>query len=549
MRTLHKIIPVLIALAVFLNFEARGESVDNAKGMVVSASPLASKVGIEILRQGGNAVDAAVGVMFALSIVEPWASGMGGGGFMLIQMSSQDQPVVIDYREQVPLKAKPELFYRTDESFQYYAYSGFRSICVPGMIAGAEMAIRKYGTLNLSKILTPVIELARKGFPVSAQFSKTVVKYYDLLEMNRTTSLIYLPDWYPLQQGTILKREDLAITLEMLTIKGLRDFYQGQMAQDVAEEIDRNNGMLTLADLNSYQPIERRPIAGRYRGYDIWTVPAPGTGGAALIELLHILEDFDLPKLGFNSGDCIHLFIESLKIVLKDRENYSGDPQFRILSQEPFVLKNHASAMRTKIDINKAHPVNLPESLESGNATHVSIIDPQGNTVSLTQTNNFYFGSGVSHPKYGVLFNNGLYNFSRDSLHMNAIAPNKRSASSMAPTIVLKNGRPFLILGSSGASRTISTLALIISSVIDFNMDIQQALDAPRFHYEDDKIQLETRIESEAIDRLKALGHQVNLKTDFHPYFGIVHGILIDPISGASYGGADLRGEGKAEAF
>lgn len=516
------------------------------QGVVITNHPLATQAGIEILEQGGNAVDAAVAVMFALSVVEPWASGMGGGGFMLIKIQKDPLSTIIDYREQAPLEARPRLFYREAEYFKYYAYTGYRSICVPGMIAGAEMALRQYGTMKPGQVMAPAKKLAQEGFPVSNYFHKLTSRYYDLIERNRATSAVFFPDWVPLNEGDICKRDDLVLTFTRLSNKGLSEFYQGQMAEEMVEDIRINNGLLTIEDFKSYVPYVRQPLAESYRDYEIVTIPSPSSGGVALIQLLKILEGFDLKQLGYNSGDYIHIFVEALKNVLKDREKYSRDTHSNV---NQFLSEQYCSTIRTKIDTHHIQLVNfepLALKFESENASSVSIIDQSGNVVSLTQTINFYFGSGITHPKYGILFNNGLFNFSQDSSNINAIAPEKRSASSMAPTIVLKNGAPFLILGASGASRTITTLAQIIIGVIDFDMSIEAAIDAPRIHFEDDAIQLETRIESEAIERLKKLGHKINLTTDYNPYFGAAQGILVDPATGNLAGAADRRGEGKA---
>jgi len=545
---MRRYIYIIIFLFLFDLSTASGK--DSA--MVATANPIVSQIGSEILKEGGNAVDAAVAVMFALSVVEPWASGLGGGGFMLIKMQNSAQPVVIDFRERAPIGADPQLFYRDSETFRYYAYTGFRSICVPGTVAGADLALSRFGTKKINEVLEPVIQLARKGFTVSDRFNKIITTYYDLIEMNRATSIIYLPDWLPLRIGDLVTREDFAVTLETLSLKGLQSFYKGEMASELTAEIERNNGLLVATDFYIYQPIIRNPVVGNYRGYQIMVPPPPSSGGVTLIQLLNILEKFNLKQLGYNSGDYIHVFTEALKLVLQDREKYSGDPDFARISIDGYLSKPYASTISTKIDSQQARFVTFDNSAlkyESDNASHVSIIDRDNNIVSLTQTLDFYFGSGITHPKYGILFNNGLFHFSQDSVNINAIAPKKRSASSMAPTIILKDGVPVLILGSSGASRTISALAHIIISIVDFGMDIQSAIESPRFFYEKGKIELETRILSDSIERLKKLGHQVNLKTDYNTYFGIAQGIQIDAKTGKLHGACDPRGEGEAVGY
>lgn len=542
------LLTVIIVITVFLsNTTVKGDDSTINQEMVTTAHYLATEVGYKILKSGGNAVDAAIAVMFTLPIVEPWASGLGGGGFAVVKMKSHSEPLIIDYREQAPLEANPTLLYRDDESFRYYAYTGYRSICVPGMIAGAELLLNKYGSLSLKEILQPAIEIARQGVPVSYKFYKKITEYYDLIDMNKTTSSIYYPNYLPIGQGEILMREDLAKLYEKIIEKGLSDFYRGEIADNIVEDIRKNSGLITIKDLNLYSPKIRKPARGNYKGYEIVTVPPPGYGGSALIELLKILQGFDLKAMGFNSGEYVHVFVEALKHVIKDRESYAGDPDFESVRYDNYVTDQHAQTLRSQIDTLSVANFPIPtvaSKYESENASHASVYDRNGNCVAFTNTINFFFGSGVTHPAHGILYNNGLFNFSQDSLNINAVEPGKRSVSSTAPTIVLRDEKPVLVLGSSGGARLISTLANIIIGVTDFNMSIDEAIDAPRFYYEDGKIQMETRIESVTIEYLKQLGHEVNLKTDYNGYFGIAQGIRIDNTDGQLTGAADPRGEG-----
>ncbi|MBD3290069.1 gamma-glutamyltransferase, partial [candidate division KSB1 bacterium] len=481
-----------LIIALFLTTIIRGEESNENQQMVTTAHHLATAAATTVLQHGGNAVDAAIAAMFALPIVEPWASGLGGGGFAIVQMKNDSVPLVLDYREQAPEEANPALLYRDSESFRFYAYTGYRSICVPGMVAGAEFLLNKYGSINLAQILQPVIELARNGFPVSFKFYKKITQYYDLIDMNSATSSIYYPHYLPIGEGEVLTREDLAVLYETIIEKGLTDFYHGSIADKIADDFHLNTALLTRNDLSSYSLKTRKPVNGNYKGYEIISVPPPGYGGAALIELLQILEGFDLKEMHFNSGEYVHVFIEALKHVLNDRETYAADPDFEPVSCENFLTPARAQLVRSKIDTLSASPTRVSpvaSKYESENASHVSIVDSEGNCVAFTNTINFYFGSGVTHPRYGILFNNGLFNFSQDSLNINAVEPGKRSVSSMAPTIVMRNDKPLLVLGSSGGARTISTLANIIIAVTVFEMPLQQAIDAPRFFYEDGKVQ------------------------------------------------------------
>jgi gamma-glutamyltranspeptidase/glutathione hydrolase len=544
---IKKYILAILLLLLFQN-SATSTETRTGKGMVVSAQAEASRIGTEILNAGGNAVDAAVGMMFALSVAEPWASGMGGGGIMLVKMRNAATPVIIDYRERAPLTSTPDMLHIESDSITYQTYAGYRSICTPGTIAGAAAAHRKFGRLDIKEVLEPVIQAARAGVTVPEHLTELLFKYYDLIEMNRATSLIFLPDWYPLQPEQIISREDLAVTMEILALRGLDDFYQGRMAVDIAHDIQKNGGLLSMMDLNQYRVVDRAPVQGSYRGYDIYTTAAPASGGTSLVQLMGILDDFNIAQHPFNSGDYIHLITEAFKLVLADRENYTGDPDRASIRTDAFISESHIASLRKRIDVKQATPGNpyISSREESGNASHVSIVDADGNCVALTGTLNFYFGSAVSHPKYGILFNNGLYHFTEVEDDANVLASGKRSDFAMAPTVLMKDGRPVLIIGASGGIRSVAALGHVICALVDYGQDIQSAIEAPRFFYNLGHVRMETRLESEAIDRAKRLGHKVKLTVDYDDYFGIVSGIHIDADSGVITGAADPRGGGSA---
>ncbi len=521
------------------------------KGLVVTPDSIATLIAMDILDQGGNAVDAGVAAMFALSVVQPYASGLGGGGFMLIRMHQEGKIIVIDFREQAPQGIDPFIFYQDNEIFNIYTKYGSRSICIPGMVAGAEKSLTAYGTMTFKQVLQPAIDLAAEGFVVSEALANIITENYDLLESNRATSFIFLPDWFPLRAGEIQKRQDLAFTFNLLVLHGVKSFYQGDIATDIYDELRMNNGLIQLTDLQTYQPIIRNAIHGKYRNLDVFSVPLPSCGGLALIELLKILERFKLNEYSINSGPYIHFVAEATKQVFQDREEYYlADPKFDSDNIQFVLSDNHIEKCYCKIDSNDVNPI-INKSMnrhnnESRNATHISIIDQDGNVVSISHTLNNFFGSGITIPKYGILLNNAMNNFSNITGRNNSLEPGKRPQTTLAPTILLKNQQPYLILGGNGAEQIISMLAQIIINIVDFNLSLDQAVLSPRFHYNyyDDAIEMETRIEANSIDYLKRLGHKVNLRQDFDVYFGSAQAILIDPNNHVYSAINDMRQEG-----
>jgi len=520
-------------------------------GLVSTPDSIASKIATDILEQGGNAINAGVAAMFVLSVVQPYAAGIGGGGLMLIRMNQNSNPIAIDFREQAPQSTDLAIFYQDNETFNMNTKHGYRSIGVPGMMAGAEKALQLYGTMTLSEILDPAIETAKHGFEVSEVLANLIIANYDLIESNRATSSIFLPFWLPINKGQTQVREDLAFTFELLSVHGTKVFYHGEIAQNICEQLKRNNGLVQLTDFQSYQPLVRQPIKGSYRNLDLVAVPPPSSGGIALIELLAILKKFNLKQYKLNNGPYIHIVAEAMKQVFQDREKYyMGDPKFDAIKPQSVLSDKHIEKRYHQIDSARVTPV-LNQGMsrsnqESRNAAHISIVDRNGNTISISLTLNNFFGSGVTIPKYGILLNNAMYNFSRDSSKINSLKPGKRPQTSLTPTIMLKNNKPFLILGGSGAEKTISMLAQIIINIVDFQLSLNEAVNAPRFHYNyyDDAIEMETRIEADDIEYLKKLGHKINLKQDYDVYFGSAQAVLIDPDNHIYVAVNDVRQEG-----
>ena len=545
---------LLLLFSIFIvcsyKYQKPTADVISTHAMVASAHPIASSVGLDILKHGSNAVDAAMAVAFALSMAEPNASGIGGGGFMIIKMADQKEAVMIDYREMAPGKATAEFYYENEASFKELTLPGFStSIGVPGLVACADSALKKFGTMTLSEILQPSIHLARNGIPVSEKLNGMIAENYEKISKYPATAEIYLSDMLPIEAGAILKNEDLAQSYEKLAQRGSDLFYKGDIAKAIVAAVQNQDGIFELSDLQSYQAKIRKPVVGSYRGYQIISAAPTTGGGTHLIELLNIMEGFDVRKLGHNSAQLIHIFTEAMKFAYADKSLNTADPDFYDVPVDSFINKNYAKRLREKINQNKASFDYTPPELiptESNSTSHLSIIDEQGNIVALTQSINNFFGSGIVVPGAGILLNDHLSDFDDDPGKPNSIAPYKRPTSSIAPTIILKNGKPFMSLGTPGGTRIISALAQIIMNVIDFGMSMDDAIEAPRVHCLTKILHVEGRIDQQVIETLKSMGHKIEVHPNFDNYFGGAQGILRDSKSHRLFGGADSRRDGVA---
>ena len=522
------------------------QDVTAAHGMVASAHPLASQAGVEILQQGGNAVDAAVATAFALGVVEPNASGLGGGGFLLIQMKGE-KPVTINYREMAAQSANADLYYRTVKSFDSLTRSGAYSIGVPGVPAGLALALEKYGTLSLSQVIAAAARFARQGFEISENLAAMIFQNYDLIQKYPATADIFLVDDLPPSAGSILTNPNLAVSLELLARNGPQVFYQGELGKNIIEKVKAYGGLLSREDLKQYQATLTKPVQGSYRGYTIYSSAPPAGGGTHLIELLNILECFELSQYQHNSATYLHIFAEAMKMVFADKSENMADPAFYRVPVEELISKEHAKNLASRIDPEKAtYNYKAPRWVvrKSGHTTHLSVIDEQRNMVALTQSINSWFGSGILDENTGILLNNHMADFENEPGKPNSLEPGKRPVSSIAPTLLLKNGKPFLSIGTPGGSRIISALAQIIVNMVDFNMGIDQAIEAPRIHALGQALYLEKRIGDEVQMELQKKGHQLNIKNDFDNYFGGAQGIVIDSSGTVLRGGADSRRDG-----
>jgi gamma-glutamyltranspeptidase/glutathione hydrolase len=534
--------------------------VQGAKGMVASAHPLASQVGVDILRTGGNAVDAAVAVGFALGIVEPNASGIGGGGLMLIRFADSGKVVFIDSREKAPAAATPDMFELDEEGrvkpdergFNPVAIGG-RSIAVPGEIAGLLTALDQYGTMSRIDVIQPAVDRARQGVPVSEVLASIIAANYDTLLTFPASEAIYLTDGFPKLPGETVSNTDLADTLELIAQQGRDAFYTGRVAESIVAAVQADGGIITLEDLASYGASFREPVTGSYRGYQIISASPPSSGGPHVIELLNIMENFDLRKMGFNTPESIHAWTEAMKLVYADRARYMGDTDFTDVPLRGLTSKQYALSQFKRIDMDsvmQSADAGDPWQKDSGSTTHFSVVDSKGNIVAYTKTINHFFASGITAPGTGVLLNDQMDDFDKRPGQANSIAGGKKPLSSMSPTLILKDGKPFATIGSPGGKRIITTMALLISNLVDYDMGIQTAINAPRFNnYESGPLKIEARIPEDVREALELKGHTLDIRKDFDLYFGGAQGVVIDPDTGMLHGGADPRRDGKAIGY
>lgn len=527
-------------------------AVEGRAGMVASAHPLATQAGLEMLQKGGNAVDAAVATAFALGVVEPNASGLGGGGYIVFYRAKTGQAEAIDYRETAPQKAAADMYPLGPDGkgvLNKASTVGHRACAVPGNLAGLTMALKRWGTLSLAEVLAPAIRYAEEGYVVTKTLSEMMTNYYDKLAQFPQATRVYLKDGLAYEPGDKLVLKDLAKTLRLIAAQGPDVFYRGEIADAIAQEMAAGGGLITKADLAAYQPKLREPVRGNYRGYELISMPSSSSGGTHVIQLLNILEGYDIAGLGANTAAGIHVQAEATKRVFADRTKYSGDADFVKVPTAGLLSKEYATQLRQTISLEKAGvkvPPGNPYSVGSGGTTHASFADKEGNLVALTQTINLFFASGVMIPGYGIMMNDEMDDFLPVPGNANSIAPGKRPGSSMSPTIVLKDGKPFLSLGSPGATRIITALPQILMNVIDHKMELQQAINAARVHCTGTQVDIEARIPEAVRAALQAKGHKLSVRGEVDLHFGGAQAVMIDPQSGRYYGAADPRRDGFA---
>jgi len=545
--SLAKSLFFIFLLSLFYSCSSVSTDTNYHQGAAASAHPLATKAGLDILQMGGNAVDAAVATAFVLSVVEPYASGLGGGGFITIQMKNKE-PITLDYRETAPSGVNEEKYYGDLVDFKHTTSVTPLSVGVPGTLAALNLALEKYGTMKLEDVLKPAIKIAREGFPATKTLSSIALDKYDVVSSSKELSRLYLRDGLPVEEGTIIKNGKLAETYELIASKGPAVFYEGEIADSISA---KTNNCVSVTDLNNYKVQLKQPVIGDYKGYKIIT-SAPPSGATNLIELLNILENFDLSKLGHNSAEYIDILAKAIALIQIDKSNYMADPDYEDVPVEKLIDKEYAKTAADFISNNE--PIfewnGLEENdSESGSTTSLTVVDNQGNFVSLTQSINLFFGSGIVAD--GILLNNHLGNFDNIAGNKNSIAPGKRPVSSISPTILLKDGKPFLTLGTPGGSRIIGSLAQIIVNVIDFDMSLEEAIDAPRIHRSKTILHLEGGISDDVKSALEAKGHKIspNSYSRFDKYFGGAQAIMMDYENNRLIGAADKRRGGSAQGY
>ena len=553
----------LLFSAVEHQFGASRAPIRAKQGMVASAEKLASQIGIDTLKKGGNAVDAAVAVGFALAVTHPSAGNLGGGGFMMIRFANGDT-ACIDYRETAPGAAGRDVYLDAGGQIVPKASTqGYRASGVPGTPAGLCLAQKKYGRLSLKEVIQPSIDLAEQGFLVSDSLSDSLKGAARLLELFPESRRVYLNSGRYLEPGEKLIQTDLARSLKAIRDDGAAGFYEGELARKIAAAYERHGRWMTLADLRGYEAKFRTPVRGSYRGYDVITMPPPSSGGTVLLEMLNALEGFNVSTMGAGSSRTIHLMAEVMRHAFRDRAELMGDTDFVTVPTSQLILKSYAAEFRKRFNPEKAAdslalPARVLPANEASQTTHFSVVDKDGNAVANTYTLNGGYGSGVTIEGTGILMNNEMDDFTSKPGVPNAygliqgdaneIARGKRPLSAMTPTFLLREGKLFLVIGSPGGPTIINTVLQVIVNVVDFGLTIQEAIDAPRFHHQwlPDELRLEIHGFSDDVTKaLELRGHRLSLSG----FMGDAEGIMLEPKTGMRWGASDPRGDGQAIGY
>lgn len=530
------------------------------KGMVSSQESRASQIGVDILRKGGNAVDAAVAVGFALAVTLPKAGNIGGGGFMLVHAADSKSTHAIDYRETAPAAAHRDIFLNKDGSVnQQKARNSFQSAGIPGTVAGLLLALKQYGTMKPIQVMAPAIKLAREGFVLSEELALELQQRHSQLSRSKAGQhIFYKKDGSFYKAGEKLVQKDLANTLEEIALSNGESFYRGETADLIAKDSKKRGGLITKDDLKNYKPVMRKAASGNYRGYDLVTMPPPSASGIHIIQMLNILENSKLQNIPHNSAAHLHQLSSAMQFAFADRSEHLGDPDFYEVPVDIITSKSYAKTLAEKIDPNRAKtaadvkPLDIKAFKESPDTTHFSVIDKYGNAVSNTYTLNFSYGSGIVVEGAGFILNNEMDDFSSKpgipnafgliGREANAIEAGKRPLSSMAPTIVFKNNKPFMITGSPGGSKIANAILQTIVNVIDYDMNIAQASSVPRIHHQwlPDVLNYEDGISADTINILEKMGYVSKPSKGI----GSTQSILIK--GGIVYGASDPRRPGAA---
>jgi gamma-glutamyltranspeptidase / glutathione hydrolase len=555
-----KIIVLLLVVALNVPVTMAREPVRGQHGMVASTNVIASRVGVEIMKRGGNAVDAAIAVAFALAVTHPAAGNLGGGGFMMIRLKD-GKTTAIDYREMAPGAAHRNVYLDKNGNLiegEGGSLVGYRAAGVPGTVRGMELALKKYGSgkLTWAQLVEPARQLAGRGFVVTHELARSLYSNREYLEKYAETKRIYLKGGKFYQEGELFRQPELAATFARLQRSGPNEFYEGETARLIVADMKRNNGLMTMDDLGGYVAKERTPVRGNYRGYEIISMPPPSSGGAVLIQMLNILEGFDLQKLEANSSDRYHLMAEAMRRAFADRAEYMGDSDFVKVPVPGLIDKAYAATLRATINTERASTsdeirAGRPAGYESEQTTHFTVVDAEGNAVSNTYTLNNSYGSAAVAKGTGLLLNDEMDDFAAKpgtpnmygliQGERNAVAPKKRPLSAMTPTIVLrKDGSLWFTVGSPGGPTIINTVLCVITNMIDYEMNIQEAIDFPRIHHQwlpDELVGEPFGLSGDTQKALTARGHKLAKLR----YLGDAEGIMIEEKTGVRLGATDPR--------
>ncbi|WP_028401302.1 gamma-glutamyltransferase [Ectobacillus panaciterrae] len=532
------------------------------QGIVSASHPLAAEAGKKILEQGGNAVDAAAAIQLSLNAVEPMMSGIGGGGFMMIYRKDENKITMIDSREVAPKNVTPELF--LDEKgkpvpFNERHTSG-KAVAVPGTIKGVETALEKYGTMKLSQVIEPAVEQAEKGIKVNWSMAQYINENVEKLQKYQTAANVFVPNGKPLKEGNILVQPDLAKTLKLIQQQGSKAFYTGEIGEALVKEVQKRGGAMTTEDLKNYVVKEREPVKSNYRGFEVVSAAPPSSGGLTVQEILKLMEGYDVQKMGVNSPEYLHHLTEAMHLAYADRAAYMADEDFYDVPTKGLLDEEYIKERRKLInpkkataDVKEGDPwkyegkesssqVKVKEEHPIGQTTHFSVMDKWGNMVSYTTTIEQVFGSGIMVPDYGFMLNNEMTDFDATPGGVNQVEPGKRPRSSMSPTFLLKDGQPFMAIGSPGGPTIIASVVETIMNVIDHQMPIQEAILTPRIYSGGyPTVRWEPGIDQNTRLELMAKGHAFEEKPE---NIGNVQAVIFDYENGKMYGGADNTREG-----
>jgi gamma-glutamyltranspeptidase/glutathione hydrolase len=547
------LIIAVVCAALSITTGATSVPVRAQKGMVASQNELASKIGADVIKDGGTAIDAAVATAFALAVVHPTAGNIGGGGFIVYRPAKGD-PVAYDFREVAPAKASATMFLKDGKYSSEMHHSSHLAVGVPGTVAGLHLAWKDQGKLPWKRLVEPAVALARDGFTVSDGLSRSLRSAQRQMQKYPASVAQFTKNGTPYEAGETLKQPDLARTLDRIASQGPAGFYEGETALAVEKEMLAHGGLITREDLKNYKAIKRTPVKGSYRGYDVISMPPISSGGIGLIEMLNILEGYDLVKMGPASAAAVHVMAESMKRAYSDRAHYLGDPDFvKDMPVARLTSKEYAAGLRKTIDPNKAKassPATFEWSHESDETTHISVVDGDRNAVSMTYTLEQGYGVKIVVPGAGFLLNNEMGDFNAgpgltnaDGLigtDPNLAAPGKRMLSSMTPTILAKDGQLFMVSGTPGGRTIINTVLETIVDVVDFGMNAQEAIDAPRFHHQwlPDRIDYEKYgLSADTVAELEKRGHTLRMGGGQ----GVAQVIIYNAKEDVLEGGSDRR--------